>query len=53
VLIMYFWTALLAFGGVALAVGGALPVLAVTGALAAAALVLINLGRLRAVRDGR
>jgi len=54
VLIMYFWTALLAFGGVATSlVGGPLPVLAVTGVLAAAALVLSNLGRLRAVRSGR
>ncbi|HWG93014.1 MAG TPA: MraY family glycosyltransferase [Mycobacteriales bacterium] len=52
VLIMYFWTALIAFGGVAVAVsGGPLPVLAVAGLLAAAALVLSNLGRLRAVRS--
>ena len=55
VLIMYFWTALLAFGGVAVSVsGGPLPVLAVLGLLAAAALVLSNLGRLRAAaRHGR
>jgi UDP-GlcNAc:undecaprenyl-phosphate GlcNAc-1-phosphate transferase len=52
VLIMYFWTALLAFGGVAVAFGGALPVLAVTALLAATALVLLNVGRLRAVRSG-
>jgi UDP-GlcNAc:undecaprenyl-phosphate GlcNAc-1-phosphate transferase len=54
VLIMYFWTALIGFGGVAVAVGGGpLPVLAVTGALGAAALVLSNLGRLRAARADR
>jgi hypothetical protein len=50
---MYFWTALLAFGGVAFAFGGALPVLAVTGLLAAVALVLLNAGRLRAARTPR
>jgi hypothetical protein len=55
VLIMYFWTALLAFGGVAASVsGGPLAVLAVTGLLAAGALVLFNLSRLRAAaRHGR
>ncbi|HVM27212.1 MAG TPA: MraY family glycosyltransferase [Mycobacteriales bacterium] len=54
VLIMYFWTALLGFGGVAISVsGGPLPVLAVVGVLAAIALVLSNLGRLRAVRSAR
>jgi len=54
VLIMYFWTALVAFGGVAASVsGGPLPVLAACGALAAAALVLGNLSRLRAARTGQ
>jgi UDP-GlcNAc:undecaprenyl-phosphate GlcNAc-1-phosphate transferase len=48
VLIMYFWTALLAFGGVAVSLRGVLPVLATTAVLAAGALVLSNLGRLRA-----
>ncbi len=51
VLIMYFWTALLAFGGAAIAVtGGVLPVLAVTGTLAALALVASSVPRLRAAR---
>jgi UDP-GlcNAc:undecaprenyl-phosphate GlcNAc-1-phosphate transferase len=51
VLIMYFWTALLGFGGFAVLVsGGPLPVIAITGVVAAAALVLSNLGRLRAAR---
>jgi UDP-GlcNAc:undecaprenyl-phosphate GlcNAc-1-phosphate transferase len=54
VLIMYFWTALVAFAGVAVSVsGGPLPVLAVTGLLAAVALVLSNVGRLRAARNAR
>jgi len=54
VLIMYFWTALLAFGAVAVTVGGGLlPVLAVVGTLAAVALVLLNASRLRAVRSGQ
>lgn len=49
VLIMYFWTALLGFGGVAAAVtGGVLPVLAVVGLLAAVALVASAVPRLRA-----
>ena len=49
VLIMYLWTAVLAFGGVAVSVlGDPLPVLAVTGAIAAAALVASNVPRLRA-----
>lgn len=50
VLIMYFWTALLAFGAVAASVsGGPLPVLAAVGVAAAAALVISRLPRLRAV----
>jgi UDP-GlcNAc:undecaprenyl-phosphate GlcNAc-1-phosphate transferase len=49
VLIMYLWTALLAFGGVAVSLsGGPLPVLAVLGTLMAAALVASNVPRLRA-----
>jgi UDP-GlcNAc:undecaprenyl-phosphate GlcNAc-1-phosphate transferase len=49
VLIMYLWTALLAFGGVAVSLsGGPLPVLAVLGTLVAAALVASNVPRLRA-----
>lgn len=49
VLIMYFWTALLGFGAVAMTIGGGpLPVLAVVGAVAVVALVLSNAGRLRA-----
>ncbi len=48
VLIMYFWTALLGFGAVALTIGGGpLPVLAVLGTIAVCALVLLNLPRLR------
>ncbi|MCA1711441.1 MAG: undecaprenyl/decaprenyl-phosphate alpha-N-acetylglucosaminyl 1-phosphate transferase [Actinobacteria bacterium] len=48
VLIMYFWTALLAFGGVAMSVsGGPLPVLGVTGALAVVALIASSVPRLR------
>ena len=45
VLIMYFWTALLAFGGVGISLAGLLPTLAVTGVLAAVALVASS-GRL-------
>ncbi len=52
VLIMYFWTALIAFGGVAASVtGGVVPVLGVTLALAAIALVASNVPRLRDARD--
>ena len=52
VLIMYFWTALLAFGGVAMSVtGGLLPVLGVMGALTAVALVASSVPRLRAARE--
>ena len=50
VLIMYFWTALLAFGAVAVSVsGGPLPVLAAVGLAAAAALVVSRVPRLRTV----
>jgi UDP-GlcNAc:undecaprenyl-phosphate GlcNAc-1-phosphate transferase len=52
VLIMYFWTALLAFGGVAASVSGLLPVLSVTGGLAVLALVASSVPRLRADRQG-
>ena len=52
VLIMYCWTALLAFGAVAASVsGGLLPVLAGVAALSAVALVLSSVPRLRAVRS--
>jgi len=47
VLIMYFWTALLAFSGVAVSLTGALTVLGVAGFLAIAALVVLNAPRLR------
>lgn len=51
VLIIYFWTALLAFGGVAMSVThGLWLVLGVVGGLAAVALVLVNLPKLRPVR---
>ena len=51
VLIIYFWAALLAFGGVAVSVAKSLElVLSMVGALAVAALLLINLPRLRATR---
>jgi UDP-GlcNAc:undecaprenyl-phosphate GlcNAc-1-phosphate transferase len=50
VLIMYFWTALLAFGAVAVSVsGGPLPVLAALGLAVAAALVVSRVPKLRAV----
>jgi UDP-GlcNAc:undecaprenyl-phosphate GlcNAc-1-phosphate transferase len=48
VLIMYFWTALLAFGGVAASRRGLLPVLSVMGVLAVLALVASSVPRLRA-----
>ena len=51
VLIMYFWTALLAFGAVAGSVAGSpLPVLAVAGAVALLALVAASVPKLRAAR---
>jgi len=50
VLIMYFWTALLAFGAVAASVsGGPLPVLAALGLAAAIALVMSRVPKLRSV----
>jgi UDP-GlcNAc:undecaprenyl-phosphate GlcNAc-1-phosphate transferase len=52
VLIMYFWTALLAFGGVGLSVtGGPLPVLGIIGALAVVALIASSVPRLRSARE--
>ena len=54
VLLIYFWSALLAFGGVAMSiVEGPLIVLSVVGALAAVALVLSSVPRLRASRRSR
>ena len=48
VLLMWFWTALLAFGGVATAVaGGPLTALGITGALAVVAIVASSVPRLR------
>ena len=53
VLVMYFWTALLGFGAVAVSIsGGPVPVLAGLGLLGAAALVLSNVPRLRTARSG-
>ena len=54
VLVMYFWTALLGFGAVAVSMsGGPLPVLATLGLLAAIALVVSSVPRLRAARGDR
>ncbi|MCW2713982.1 MAG: wecA, partial [Frankiales bacterium] len=51
VLIMYFWTALLAFGAVAGSVAGSpLPVLAVAGTVAVLAIVMASVPKLRAAR---
>ena len=51
VLLIYFWSALLAFGGVAMSiVGDPLRVLSVVAALAAVAIVLSSVPRLRAAR---
>jgi UDP-GlcNAc:undecaprenyl-phosphate GlcNAc-1-phosphate transferase len=51
VLIIYFWSALLAGGGVAMSMSdGPLPVLAAVGILAAVALLLSSVPRLRALR---
>ena len=47
VVIMYFWTALLAFTGVAVSLAGAGMVLGVAGAIGALGLVVLNLPRLR------
>ena len=54
VLILYFWTALLAFGGVAFSFSdGPLPVLASMAGLGLVALLAVRLPRLRAAGDGR
>jgi UDP-GlcNAc:undecaprenyl-phosphate GlcNAc-1-phosphate transferase len=54
VLIMYFWSALFAAGVVALSVTkGPLVVVSLGGALAAVALLLVNMPRLRAARRAR
>ena len=54
VLIMYFWTALLAFAFVAVSLfGGPLPVVAVVGAVTAVALVVSSVPRLRAGAQDR
>jgi len=50
VLIMYFWTALLAFSGVAVSLASPLTVIAVTACLAVAVLVALSLPRLRGRR---
>ena len=50
VLIMYFWTALLAFSGVAVSLAGPLPALGVALSLAVVAVVAVNLPRLRTAR---
>ena len=50
VLIIYFWTALLAFGSVAIAITDPLMVVSVVSALAVVAVVLSNVPRLRALR---
>ena len=47
VVIMYFWTALLAFTGVAVSLAGAGTVLGVAGGIAVVGLVALNLPRLR------
>ncbi|HUR51907.1 MAG TPA: MraY family glycosyltransferase [Mycobacteriales bacterium] len=47
VVIMYFWTALIAFTGVAVSLAGAGTVLGVAGAIAAVGLVVLALPRLR------
>ena len=53
VLVMYFWTALLGFGAVAVSMsGGPLPVLATLGLLVAIALVVSSVPRLRAASKG-
>ena len=52
VLIMYFWTALLAFSGVAASLTGPLTVVGVAGGVAVVALVASSVPRLRAARTG-
>jgi UDP-GlcNAc:undecaprenyl-phosphate GlcNAc-1-phosphate transferase len=50
VVIMYFWTALLAFSGVALSLASALQVIGVTSVLAVVGLIALSLPRLRGRR---
>jgi UDP-GlcNAc:undecaprenyl-phosphate GlcNAc-1-phosphate transferase len=50
VVIMYFWTALLAFTGVAVSLAGVGVVLGIAASIAAVGLVVLNLPRLRAHR---
>ena len=50
VLIIYFWSALLAFGSVAVSIADPLMVVSVVGALALVAVVWSNIPRLRAMR---
>ena len=52
VLIMYFWSALLAFGAVAMSVTGPLPTLAIAGVVAALVLVASSVPLLRDRRSG-
>ncbi len=52
VLIMYFWTALLAFSFVAVSVTGPLMVVGVAASIAVVGLVVLNLPRLKAARSG-
>ncbi len=52
VLIMYFWTALLAFSGVAMSLTGVTTVFGVAASIAVVGLVALNLPRLRGTRPG-
>ncbi len=52
VLIMYFWTALLAFSGVAMSLTGVTTVFGVAACIAVVGLVALNLPRLRGTRPG-
>jgi len=51
VVIMYFWTALIAFTGVAVSLAGPYTVLGVAGCIAVVGLVALNLPRLRHLRS--
>jgi UDP-GlcNAc:undecaprenyl-phosphate GlcNAc-1-phosphate transferase len=51
VLIMYFWTALLAFTGVAVSLTGALPVFGIAASIAVVGLIALSLPRLRERRS--
>jgi UDP-GlcNAc:undecaprenyl-phosphate GlcNAc-1-phosphate transferase len=51
VVIMYFWTALIAFTGVAVSLAGAGMVLGVAGAIAVVGLLALNLPRIRHQRS--